>query len=1080
MNRIKVVLGDNFEDINTQVIKNIDVGDLSLQNLVIVPDRFSLLCEKKIFEILKIKSYFNISVIGISDLANMVFEKVGVSYEYVNKQESKLLVRKALKNLQGKLKCFINAVSSGLVDVIFNSIISFKSNEILPEKVQENNADLSELLQNKLQDLSIIYAEYERLLNGKLDSTNILTQLSIVLDTLDFSYANLFYVNFDSFTKQGFTLLKKLAKTANKVVVGAVYSPKQNNSYIFEKDVYEKILSFAKEENLEIEVEETKSTLTEKQKILHQNLFSLSPQKNSSLNYVKIFEANKIKDEIENTAKQIKKLIFENKAKFNDISVACGNLEKYKNEIENIFSEYNFSYFIDTETSLAETEPIKFILAVLSVLKDNVAMEDLEKVFLSNYSPLDKNEKNLLIEFIEKYDVKISILEENFNNENINIIKNKITENIKILKNIKNNTKNIKNYLFLIKNLIILFNLETINNNKIIYFQNNNLIKQEKIYLQIFEILEKVQASLEKTLQEENLPFDEFVEIFEVAVTEQNLSTVPLSLDCVFVGDATSSFFENSKYVFLLGANENCLPQYLADTAIISDDVIEKISEKITLTPTVKMINRRNRFKVFSLMLSAKESLFISYCATDSDGKKQLPSGFVKDLQKTFEEDILTKTNENFLLGSEYFNEEKLAKTFVFQTGILNEAKKAYLKTMQNQTFEFNNLMPSLKKFLAVDFKKFVKLEETKIDNLSELFFDKNKTKISQIEKFYECPFKQFAMYGLKLKEKELATLNVADIGQFIHKVAQEFLEPKNNNIEKIKNNIEKINIIIEKIIKKIEKNNIFYKFLLKINKLSLNIIKNECLRLCDYLFNFSQKTKFEPKFLEVYFNAENSKNLTLNVCNQNFEIVGVVDRVDVYDNMFVVIDYKSGTSTKGNNSELFYGEKLQIFVYAKAMQEVLNSKVQGLYYFPISNAYADNQTNPYFLMGKSSDNPKFLRAMDTNLSFENPKSEFFPCEIKVNKTALKNGTIDYVSKSSIETDKTIESMMNYSMEMMKNAVEEILEGNIVSSPYNDSCKYCPYFALCQKPKSQAPRKNIYETYSSKIFENFEKEPENE
>lgn len=1079
MDKIKMIIGDNFEDINNQVIKNIDISDLSMQNLVIVPDRFSLLCEKKIFEILKIKAYFNISVIGISDLANMVFENAGLEFEYINKQESKLIIRKALKNLQGKLKCFINNINSGLVDVIFNSIVSFKSNEILPEKIKENSLELSEVIKNKLEDLSLIYTEYERLLAGRLDSTNILTQLNSLLQEQDFSKTNLFYVNFDSFTKQGFTVLKNLAKFSNKVVIGAINPPKQKNAFIFEKDVCEKILSLAKEENLEVEVEEIKNSLTNKQLKVFQNVFSLSPEKHED-SFVEIFEANKVKDEIENLAKKIKKLVYDGKSKYKDISVACGGLDAYKNEIENIFSEYNFSYFLDTEITLAETEPIKFILSALKTLQESGNIEDFENVFLSSYSPLNKNEKNLLVEFIEKYDIKLGGVEEDFKSENINLIKNKITEKIKILKNIKNNSKNIKNYLIIIKNIIILFNLHNINDEKIINFQKHNLIKQEKIYLQIFDSLEKVETSLGKILQEENLEFDEFIEIFEMAVQGQNLSTVPLSLDSIFVGDATSSFFEKSKYLFLLGANENLLPQYLSDTAILNDEVIEKISEQIVLTPTVKMINRRNRFKVFSLLLQAQEKLFISFHSTDEDGKKLLPSVFIKDLIKTFGEQILTRSNQNFLLGREYDDEKQLAKEFAFEVGVKNKAKKEYLKTLQNHNFEFANLTASLSKYLSIDFAKISKLQELKIDNLEQLFFDKNRTKISQIEKFYECPFKQFATYGLKLKEKDLAVVNVADIGQFIHKVAQEFLEPKNNNINKIKNNIEKINLIVEKIIKKLEKINIFNKFLLKINKISFNIIKEESLRLCEYLFITSQKSKFQPKFLEVFFGGDNTEKLSLKVRDENFEVVGVVDRVDVYENMFVVIDYKSGSSTKGNNSELFYGEKLQIFVYAKAMQEILKSKVQGLYYFPISNAYSDENNTPYFLMGKSSANPKFLRAMDTSLSFENPKSEIFSCEIKTNKDVLKSGAIEYVSKPSIETERTIKNMLDYSMEMIKNAVGEILEGNIFVSPYEDACEYCKYLPICQKSKNQQPRKSIYDTKKSDVFNDVLKETENE
>ena len=87
MKEIKLIVADNFQDMNAGVISKINVKDLSFKNLVIVPDRFSLLAEKLIFKTLNIKAYFNIEVMGISDLANMVFKKLGLNIQFVTKEE---------------------------------------------------------------------------------------------------------------------------------------------------------------------------------------------------------------------------------------------------------------------------------------------------------------------------------------------------------------------------------------------------------------------------------------------------------------------------------------------------------------------------------------------------------------------------------------------------------------------------------------------------------------------------------------------------------------------------------------------------------------------------------------------------------------------------------------------------------------------------------------------------------------------------------------------------------------------------------------------------------------------------------
>ncbi|MDD4408750.1 MAG: hypothetical protein PHC47_02765, partial [Clostridia bacterium] len=94
--KIDVVVGNNFKDVNQTAIKMIDVKNFKFQNYIIVPDRFSLLMEKLIFQTLKITSTLNISVMGISRFAAIVFEKLDISYDIVSKQESLLILRTAM------------------------------------------------------------------------------------------------------------------------------------------------------------------------------------------------------------------------------------------------------------------------------------------------------------------------------------------------------------------------------------------------------------------------------------------------------------------------------------------------------------------------------------------------------------------------------------------------------------------------------------------------------------------------------------------------------------------------------------------------------------------------------------------------------------------------------------------------------------------------------------------------------------------------------------------------------------------------------------------------------------------------
>ena len=90
---IKVIYGDKLVDIAQGVIKNIDNKniDLSEDNIIVVPDRFSLVAEKLVFKTLNIKSTFNIHVMGITALARKIISSSGLDCVYADAEESQFV-----------------------------------------------------------------------------------------------------------------------------------------------------------------------------------------------------------------------------------------------------------------------------------------------------------------------------------------------------------------------------------------------------------------------------------------------------------------------------------------------------------------------------------------------------------------------------------------------------------------------------------------------------------------------------------------------------------------------------------------------------------------------------------------------------------------------------------------------------------------------------------------------------------------------------------------------------------------------------------------------------------------------------
>ena len=96
---IKIITGQKLLDVSAEVIKSIGDNrlDLMCDNIIVVPDRFSLLAEKMVFDCLGIKSTFNIRVMGITALARKIINKANLDCVFCDAQESKFILFRAMQ-----------------------------------------------------------------------------------------------------------------------------------------------------------------------------------------------------------------------------------------------------------------------------------------------------------------------------------------------------------------------------------------------------------------------------------------------------------------------------------------------------------------------------------------------------------------------------------------------------------------------------------------------------------------------------------------------------------------------------------------------------------------------------------------------------------------------------------------------------------------------------------------------------------------------------------------------------------------------------------------------------------------------
>ena len=205
-----------FQDVITKTVELI-VEQNGKDCMVFCEDKLTLAIERALAD--KTGGTFSCEVTTFNRFyANRAAKQV------LSKTSSCLIVRKILEDNKDKLRCF-GKTGISLAKGLFELISQLKSAKITPKRLNECNGKFDGLFANKLADVSLVYSEYERVLQekGLYDPNLKYSLLPEVIEKSDISDKAVICVGFSSLTKQSadiFKTLKNKAKSFDFVCIG--------------------------------------------------------------------------------------------------------------------------------------------------------------------------------------------------------------------------------------------------------------------------------------------------------------------------------------------------------------------------------------------------------------------------------------------------------------------------------------------------------------------------------------------------------------------------------------------------------------------------------------------------------------------------------------------------------------------------------------------------------------------------------------------------------------------------------------------------------------------------------------------
>lgn len=1054
---------------------------------IITPEQFSFTAERKLMEAVNKNAVINAEVITLTRMAYRVLNDIGGEIKQsLSKCGKAMLVYSILNKYKKELE-FLGK-SDENIDLVIRTITEFKKHGITINNLKDEMEKTQDAyLKTKLSDMILLYENFEnKIVDNYIDDTDLLTILAKHLDEVEFIKNSIIYIDeFAGFTHQEYEIIKGLiryAKQVNITICVDNLNPAINpdtDIYYSNKITLYKLIDLVNENNFKLEepvfLKDQYRFKTKELKHLANNIYEIQSTKyEENVENIRLFLAKNPYSEIENIAKEIKKLVRDKKIRYKDISIITKNIDTYASLVRAIFKQYEIPVFIDEKRDLNQNIIIQYVLSILEILVKNFSSESVFSYVKLGFCEIDEDEIFKLENYCNKWGIKQNKWKKDFNIEAEDKSKKQEVERLNELRKqiimplieLKESIKKEKTAINITKSLY-----EFIQNQKIeekVISRISKLEEEKNIdlaneYKSSYQVLIEILDEIVLIFNEEKISLDNYSKILKIGLKNSGLGKIPGTQDQVTFGDVNRSRSHKVKNIFIIGLNDGSFPSINKDEGFFNDlDREELKQDGIELAKgTLEQLYEDN-FNIYKAFTTAENQLYLSYVSTDSESKSLRPSMLINKIKKMFPK-LIEKSD---VINKEYdlFNKE-----VTYEELIENIDKIRNGESIDKIWYEIYNYYKSQnewkeKLFEDLEGLKYSNLpNQIKKANIDKLYGNKLNTSVSQLERYRSCPFSYYLQYGLKLKEKEELKIQSFNTGSFMHETIDEFFEyVREEQILLTQIEEDKIKEIVSQIIDKnlnLSKNYIFtatakYKVLVK----RLKRIVSKALK---YIIETLIYSDFDIEGTEIEFNKKGKyPPIVLELDNgKKVEITGKIDRIDTADSddgkYLRIIDYKSSSKNIDLN-EVYAGLQIQLLTYTDAICKAEDIMPAGVFYFSlleqmikadkkVSDEEIEDMIRKNFRMkGLILADVKIIKMNDNTL--KTGSSKMVPAAI------TQSGTVNEKWTNGVNKEQ-FKILQDYIDKTIKDISKEILSGKIDLKPYNKKgktpCEYCSYKSIC-------------------------------
>jgi len=917
------------------------------------------------------KGYLDTGLVTFSGLANRILDHVDSSplWKPINESEKDLVLSSVLRVADTS---YFSEVSgyAGFKSAFLDFIREIKENSLVPpafkdvlKKIQTGKRHSP--LNLKCNELVTLYDRYQQTLNKNsfVDKEDLLAQAQLHLNKNLFSKVELLLVDgFHDYTQLELKLLEELTSLVSNVYITLPHHTSGSVSPAFRvsNKTYSQLTVLGLKE---MRLDENRRTNRQMLRHIEANIFSQSEETvtletDSPDTPLQITAAANMQDEVEQIARRIRKLTYEEEYTFSQIAVIFRNIEKYQDLVEDTFTRFSIPVRIYDKNPLKENPLVKAVMNTISIFKNKWQDEEVWKVLKTNtgieVSHINKlDQEYLIIGKIDDYKKWLKLTSDSELKP--------VSDFLKQLKGVFSKMEGRHAYshfcdcIFEIVNMYYIPAFVPLKENHNVEIAD--LMKSDAMALrEFFKILKDTTVG-ELTGGKGAIPFEEFLHTFESQVDLTSYKKTDRRKEVVNVIDVLEARQWEIPVVFVGGLLEKEFPRQVRENLFMKDYYRRRLNAagKIVLREASEKIGEE-MYLFYIAITRAKEKLYLSYPSANSNGNLTLPSFFLSDIQKLFSKEVRKKITiqrnlSNIIPELEEIFTSTDSKSFVNYH--LNSPRVSERGQCERDValWLYNNIEKD------TSFREELCLQTALIDsynNLNLKFYDKwiikkigetsRRFSPTKLKDYAQCPYKYFGSTTLNLRQAIPKSLDSRMQGSIIHKVLEEYFKDTKDIIKKF--------------------DDIFNKktrgMIIGFEELK---IRNEMLKTIlafESMENDSVSSVFRPSMFEVKFGDEEIETLKIGDGNKGvIEISGKIDRVDISETngekIGVIIDYKYG-QTEFRLMDLEEGLDLQLPIYLLALREVFkvtpvaakfyalkSSKKTGIYNHELINKLSFN-----------------------------------------------------------------------------------------------------------------------------------------